>query len=143
MVVAASLFLPWYGVTLAGGLVKTAIGTFGMIEAALVLTLAAAAYLIVICSGGYHLPRPLNEGALLIAAGVWSAILIAYRIFARPDFELPGVGHVGLRYGIFVALAGAALIVLGGVRKRREELSSAAAGRRAPARARRPARPGR
>ena len=33
-IVVASLFLPWYGVTLAGGLVKTAIGTFGWVEAA-------------------------------------------------------------------------------------------------------------
>jgi hypothetical protein len=28
---------------------------------------------------------------------------------------------VGLRYGIFVALIGAALLVVGGLRKRREE----------------------
>jgi hypothetical protein len=123
VVVVASLFLPWYGVTLAGGLVKTAIGTFGMIEAALLVTVGAAAWLIAICSRGYEVPRPLNEGALLVAAGAWSALLVVYRMLARPEFELPGVGHVGLRYGIFVALGGAALIVVGGVRKRREELA--------------------
>ena len=118
-VIVASLFLPWYGVTLAGGLVKTAAGTFGLTEAALLLTVAAAMYLIAICAGGYKVPRPLDEGGLLVAAGAWSAVLIAYRFLDRPAFELPGVGHVGLRYGIFVALLGAGLIVFAGLRQRR------------------------
>jgi hypothetical protein len=120
-VVVVSLFLPWYGVTLAGGLVKTAAGTFGLPEAALLLTVGSAAYLIVRCARGHSLPRPLDEGALLVVAGVWSGILIAYRILDRPEFELAGAGRVGLRYGIFVALIGAALIVAGGMRKRRED----------------------
>lgn len=122
VIVVASLFLPWYGITLAGGLVKTAIGTFGLIETALLLTVGSAALLIMACSRGYSLPRPLNEGALLVAAGGWAATLIAYRMLDRPDFDLVGAGHVGLRYGIFVALLGAALLVVGGMRKRREEL---------------------
>jgi hypothetical protein len=120
-IVVASLALPWYGVTLAGGLVKTALGTFGLIEAALLLTVGSAAFLILSCARGYRLPRPLDEGTLLAAAGAWAALLIAYRIFDRPDFELAGAGRVGLRYGIFVALIGAALLVVGGLRKRREE----------------------
>ena len=120
-IVVASLFLPWYGVTLAGGLVKTALGTFGLIEAALILTVGSAAFLILSSTRGYTLPRPLDEGTLLAVAGAWSALLITYRIFDRPDFELAGAGRVGLRYGIFVALIGAALLVIGGLRKRREE----------------------
>lgn len=44
--VIGSLFLPWYGITLAGGLVKTPIGSFGLIEAALLLTVGSAAFLI-------------------------------------------------------------------------------------------------
>ena len=120
-IVVASLFLPWYGVTLAGGLVKTALGTFGLIEAALILTVGSAAFLILSSTRGYTLPRPLDEGTLLAVAGAWSALLITYRMFDRPDFELAGAGRVGLRYGIFVALIGAALLVIGGLRKRREE----------------------
>jgi hypothetical protein len=120
-VVVASLFLPWYGVDLAGGLVKTAAGTFGLIEAALLLTIGATACLILLCSRGYALPRPLDEGGLLVAAGAWAALLIAYRMLDRPEFELAGVTRVGLRYGIFIALAGAGLIVLGGMRSRREQ----------------------
>jgi hypothetical protein len=125
VIVVASLFLPWYGVTLAGGLVKTAVGTFGLIEAALLLTVGSAVLLIVACSRGYSLPRPLNEGALLVAAGAWSALLIAYRILDRPDFELAGAGRVGLRYGIFIALIGAGLLAAGGLRERREDLERA------------------
>jgi hypothetical protein len=125
VIVVASLFLPWYGVTLAGGLVKTAVGTFGLIEAALLLTVGSAVLLIVACSRGYSLPRPLNEGALLVAAGAWSALLIAYRIMDRPDFELAGAGRVGLRYGIFIALIGAGLLAAGGLRERREDLERA------------------
>jgi hypothetical protein len=121
-IVVASLFLPWYGVALAGGLVKTPIGAFGLVEAALLLTVCSAAILILICSRGFSLPRPLHEGTLLAAAGVWAALLIAYRMLDRPEFELAGVGRVGLRYGIFVALIGAILLVVGGLRKRREEL---------------------
>jgi hypothetical protein len=120
--VVVSLFLPWYGVTLAGGLVKTAAGTFGLIEAALLLTVGAAALLVLICSRGYSLPRPLHEGTLLVAAGGWAALLIGYRMLDRPEFELAGVTRAGLRYGIFVALVGATLLVVGGLRKRREEL---------------------
>ena len=130
MIVVASLFLPWYGVTLAGGLVKTAVGTFGLIEAALLLTVGSAVLLIVACSRGYSLPRPLNEGALLVAAGAWSALLIAYRIMDRPDFELAGAGRVGLRYGIFIALIGAGLLAAGGLRERREDLDRARVARK-------------
>jgi hypothetical protein len=130
VIVVASLFLPWYGVTLAGGLVKTAVGTFGLIEAALLLTFGSAVLLIVACSRGYSLPRPLNEGALLVAAGAWSALLIAYRIMDRPDFELAGAGRVGLRYGIFIALIGAGLLAAGGLRERREDLDRARVARK-------------
>ena len=130
VIVVASLFLPWYGVTLAGGLVKTAVGTFGLTEAALLLTVGSAVLLIVACSRGYSLPRPLNEGALLVAAGAWSALLIAYRILDRPDFELAGAGRVGLRYGIFIALIGAGLLAAGGLRERRQDLDRARVARK-------------
>ena len=40
----------------------------------------------------------------------------------RPDFEIAGAGHVGLRYGIFIALIGAALMIVGGMRGRREKI---------------------
>lgn len=126
VVVLASLALPWYGIALTGGLVKTALGAFGWVETALVLTVGAALVLIVACSRGFVPPRPLREGSLLAAAGVWAAVLIVYRMLDRPDLGLAGFGDTGLRYGIFIALLGAALMILGGLRKRREELADGA-----------------
>ncbi|HYU61075.1 MAG TPA: hypothetical protein VEK39_09960 [Solirubrobacterales bacterium] len=127
-IVALSLLLPWYGINFAGGLVKTPLGAFGFIEVAILVTLAAAAYLIARTERGRELPHPLHIGTLIAAAGAWTAVLVAYRIFDRPDFG-PEAGplsaeRVGLRYGIFIALAGAALIVAGGLRRRREELAA-------------------
>jgi hypothetical protein len=122
--VAVSMLLPWYGVTFAGGLVKTPAGTLGFVEGALALTIGVAAFLVVRAALGRDLPRPLHTGTLLAVTGGWAAVLIAYRIFDRPDFEPLDVDRVGLRYGIFVAFAGAALLVVGGLRRRREELAA-------------------
>ncbi len=116
---ATSLLLPWYGVPVAGGLVKTGAGTFDLATAALLLTVAAALALIASCAAGRELPRPLDEGALLVAAGVWSSLLVAYRMADRPEFPVAGGDWVGLRYGIFLALAGAIALVVGGLGHRR------------------------
>jgi hypothetical protein len=119
-----SLLLPWYGVNVSGGLAKTGVNGFGFVQAALVLTAGSALALIVRTATGHRLPKPLNEGTLLAVAGAWSIVLIAYRMAARPEFDLPGAGRVALRYGIFVALAGALLLLAGGLRRRREEISA-------------------
>ena len=121
-VVAASLLLPWYGVTFAGGLYKTPLGTFGWVEAALLLTLAATGLLLFRSTRGHRLPRPLHVGTLVAVAGVWVLLLIGYRLIDRPDFGPLGA-TAGLRYGIFVGLGGAVLLLLGGLRLRREELA--------------------
>jgi hypothetical protein len=121
-IVAGSLLLPWYGVTFAGGLYKTPLGTFGWVEAALLLTLGATALLLVRSARGHRLPRPLHVGTLVAVAGAWVLVLIGYRMIDRPDFGPIGA-TAGLRYGIFVALGGAVVLILGGLRLRREELA--------------------
>lgn len=127
-VVAVSLLLPWHGV-MTGDYVKTPASAIGFTEVAIVLTLAAAAYLLFRATRDRPLPAPLHIGTMLALAGAWTAVLIAYRIFDRPDFtEFPGE-RVALRYGIFIAFAGAALIVVGGLRRRRDELAAEAATR--------------
>lgn len=119
MAVAGSLLFPWYGIELElfNGFSQTGLEAFGFGHAALLLTAAAALGLIWRCASGYELPRPMSEGALLIAAGVWIALLVAYLAIDRPD-EIAGFDRVRLRYGAFVALGGAAALIVGGARLR-------------------------
>jgi hypothetical protein len=116
--VPVSLLLPWYGYRFLGGLSQTGLDAFGFGQAALLVTVAATLFLIVRCARGYRPPRPLSEGALLIAAGVWMAILLGYLILDRPDQFEPLEAR--LRYGIFVALGGSLAVVVGGMRLRRD-----------------------
>jgi hypothetical protein len=119
LTVAGSLLFPWYGIELElfGGFSQTGLEAFSFAHAALLLTAAAALGVIWLCARGYKLPRPLGEGALLIAAGVWIAVLATYLAIDRPD-EIAGFDRVRLRYGAFVSLGGAAAVVLGGIRLR-------------------------
>jgi hypothetical protein len=136
-VVAVSLLLPWYGVSFAG-LVRTPLSRVGFVEVALVLTLVAVGYVIVRSERGPAFPRPLHSGTMIALGGAWTMVLVGYRIADRPDLGIFGDAYgVGLRYGIFIALGGGVLIVVGGLRARREELDAeradrAAAGRGAP-----------
>jgi hypothetical protein len=117
--VAGSLLFPWYGIELElfNGFSQTGLEAFGFGHAALLVTAVASLALIWMCANGYELPRPLGEGALLIAAGIWTALLVTYLAIDRPD-EIAGFDRVRLRYGAFVALGGAAALLLGGVRLR-------------------------
>jgi hypothetical protein len=124
MIVIGSMLLPWYGLQVSGGIAKTGFGAFGWIEAALVLTLGAAFVLLYEYSFGRKLPLPLHQGTLLIVSGAWAVVLVLYRMFDRPDFEFGPIHEAyDLRYGIFIALGGAVLIVVAGVRRRRAELA--------------------
>jgi hypothetical protein len=121
-VIAVSLLLPWYGVPVSGDVVQTGLGAFDWATAALMLAAAAALILAMRIGGGYRLPRPLTEWGLLVAAGVWAAAIVGYRMVDRPELDFEVIVRVNrdysLRYGIFVALAGALLIVAAGVRAR-------------------------
>jgi hypothetical protein len=130
LVVAGSLLLPWYGVPFGGGLAKTGISAFGFVEAALLFTVGATLWLILERGRGRELPLPLHEGTLMIVAGVWAALLVLYRMMDRPDFTLGDGGmSFGLRYGIFVALAGATVLAIAGYRRRSDELRRERPGR--------------
>jgi hypothetical protein len=121
-VMVASLFLPWWESPISDELVQTGFGAFGWAEAALVLIAAATVFLALQCGGGYVPPRPLREWALFVVAGCWAALLILYRIADRPRFTLAGHDEpYDLHYAIFVGLAGAAIIVMAGLRMRPRE----------------------
>ena len=119
-----SLLLPWYGVTF-NDLVRTPLSSLSFLEVAIIITLAATAYLIVRSERGPAFPRPLHTGTLIAVAGAWTGLLVIYRIAVRPDLGIFGDAYgVDLRYGIFVALAGGVVIVVGGLRCRRDELAA-------------------
>jgi hypothetical protein len=128
-VIAGSLLLPWYGIPVSGDLVQTGLGAFSWAEAALLLVGTATLFLAMQIGGGYVPPRPLTEWGLLLAAGFWAAGIVAYRMVDRPDLDLEVVADVSrdydLRYGIFVALAGAFLVVAAGLGARRQRRLSA------------------
>ena len=114
-----SLLFPWYGIELElfQGFSQTGLEAFSFAHAALGVTAAAALLLIVRCARGYRPPRPFSEGGLLAAAGLWAALIVGYLAVDRPD-DIAGFGHVRLRYGLLVALAGAAALVVAGIRLR-------------------------
>jgi hypothetical protein len=117
-----SLLLPWYGVPIGGDLVQTGLGAFNFASGALVGVAIATLFLLLQLGGGYVPPRPLREWGLLVAAGAWAALIIVYLMIDRPNFELAGVDDsYDLRYGIFVALAGAGVVIAAGLRMRPRE----------------------
>jgi hypothetical protein len=122
--IAASFVLPWFGVRLEGNLTQTGFAGFGFAEGALVLTAAATLLLLARIGDGWVPPRPLREWGLLATAGAWSMGIVVIRMIDRPSFDLDIIDvhqSYGLRYGIFVALGGAALILIAGLRVRIRE----------------------
>jgi hypothetical protein len=121
-VMVGSLLLPWYQSPISNDLVFTGIGAFGWAEGALVLIAAATTLLALQCGGGYVPPRPLREWALFVTAGCWAALIVLYRMVDRPNFTLSGHDEpYDLHYAIFVALAGAMIIIAAGLRMRPRE----------------------
>jgi hypothetical protein len=121
-VMVASLVLPWYESPISNDLVLTGVGAFGWAEGALLLIAAAAVFLALKGGGGYVPPRPLREWSLLVVSGTWAAVIVLYRIADRPRFTFAGHDEpYDLHYAIFVALAGAVLIVVAGLRMRPRE----------------------
>lgn len=129
LVVAGSLLLPWYGAPIASDLVKTGMGAFSFATAAMLLTIGAALFLLLEVGDGYRPPRPLTVGSLLVAAGVWTSLIIVYQMVVRPEFSFAGLinDNYDVRYGMFVALGGAAALILAGVRRRVHEATGHAA----------------
>src|SRR4051794_9951021 len=69
LVCIASLALPWYRVSAGGGLERAGIGAFGFAEAALLLTEAAALFLLWQVGQGHRPALPLKIGTMLVLAG--------------------------------------------------------------------------
>jgi hypothetical protein len=121
-----TLFLPWYQETVvAAGKSASASLTgwaaFSFVEAAVLLVAAGVVTLLFQRAEGraFHLPG--GDGGVITGAGVWTCILVVWRILDKENVRVSGPGATasGVEWGIFLALAIAALLVYAGQRIRR------------------------
>jgi hypothetical protein len=116
------MLLPWYGFKLGSPLSATALDSFNLAHAALVLTVAAVLY-VIFRAPPMRWPRPLTEGTLIVTGGAWAVVVLIYLMADPPDLliDTAPIGGVRLRYGAFVALGGAVAVIAGGMRTRAAE----------------------
>ena len=117
-----SLFLNWYKVSAAGGLIKVSASVsgweaLGFIDVLLFL-IAIVAIAVAVARAMSFTPRglPFSLGLLLLVLGGLAVLLVLFRILSIPDegaSNVPGV-DVGRSFGIFVALIGAIGVAVGG-----------------------------
>ena len=89
-------------------LVVSTFGPFSFVEAAIVVTGLAVLLLLRKRAEGREFHIPFGDGSVIAAAGAWSAVLIAIRLFDRP---------LGQN---LLALVCAALLLIAGVAERRK-----------------------
>ena len=125
-----TLFLPWYQVTLIAQAKTTKLqsasatitgwGAFSFVEAAVLLVAASVVTLLFQRAEGraFHLPG--GDGGVITAAGVWTCVLIVWRIFDKQGATTngPSATTSGIEWGIFIALAAGAFLVYSGSRIR-------------------------
>lgn len=116
LLLVLSLFFPWYGTGVEGSDVDataTAWRAFSFIDILLLLAGAGAVGLTVLSARGEDGPLPLPAATLITALGALALILVLYRFLDTP-FDLDR------RYGLFIGLAAAAGILIGGRMAMRE-----------------------
>ncbi len=124
----ATMFLPWYqqnavvNARRAAPLVSrnlNAFQVFSFVEAAVLLVAAAVLFLLYARAEGGRFQLPGGDGTVVLAAGLWSALLLVLRLFDKPGVTQHGVAaNVGVQWGIFFALAAAGLLAYAGSRMR-------------------------
>ena len=123
-----TMFLPWYQQNAVVTAAKNqplvsrnlnAFGVFSFVEAAVLLVAVAVLVLLYMRADGRRFQLPGGDGAVVLAAGLWSALLLILRLFDKPGITQHGVAaNVGIQWGIFFALAAAGLLAYAGSRMR-------------------------
>jgi hypothetical protein len=124
-----ALFLPWYQETvLARGNKNlqtasaslTGWAAFSFVEAAVLLVAVGVLVLLIQRAEGHAFHVPGGDGFVVTAAGVWTCGLIVWRIFDKQGTNSHGAFATtsGIEWGIFAALAVAALLAYSGQRIR-------------------------
>jgi len=111
-----SLFLTWYKIQILQNVLSLSTGgwNFGAAVVAWLLTLLAAALVIVKGIPSLKFSFPLPEGITVMALGGVAFLLVLYRLIAVP---VQGLGRGG---GIYVALLATAVVAFGGFLKNAE-----------------------
>ena len=117
-----TMFLPWYDLQSlnrkTGGINSHSISAFGdvsFVEAAVFLVAGGVIALMFARAERKEFHMPGSDGAVVMVAGAWAALLIFYRVFSRPS----GHGYpVGIEWGFFLAFVAAGALGYAGWRMR-------------------------
>ncbi len=124
-----TMLLPWYtktDVVDVQGTVHptqstfTAFGAFSFVEAAVLLVSVFVIVVVFARAEGREFHLPGGDGTIIMLAGAWAALLIFYRLFAKPTLQHTAVitATEGVTWGIFVAVLVALLLGYAGWRMR-------------------------
>jgi hypothetical protein len=123
-----TMFFPWYQQNAVVSAPKTAplqsrnldaFQVFSFVEAAVLLVSLAVAYMLFARAEGREFELPGGDGMVVLGAGLWTALLLVFRLFDKPGISSHGVaGNVGVQWGIFFALAAAGTMAYAGQRMR-------------------------
>jgi hypothetical protein len=93
-------------------------GAFSFVEAAVLLVAAAVIVLLFVRAEGAAFHVPGGDGGVITAAGLWACLLIIWRMFDKQGTTGHGLYTTasGIEWGIFIALAVAALLAYTGSR---------------------------
>jgi hypothetical protein len=123
-----TMLLPWYQQNAVVDEPRTAplqsrnlnaFQVFSFVEAAVLLVALAVLYLLYARAARREFHLPGGDGTVVLAAGLWTALLLMLRLFDKPGINTHGVAaNVGVQWGIFFALAAAGLLAYTGSRMR-------------------------
>jgi hypothetical protein len=125
-----TLFLPWYQETVivSGSANKlaqqsatlTGWGAFSFVEAAVLVVAFGVLTLLFQRAEGHAFHVPGGDGGVIAAAGLWTCVLVIWRIFDKQGTTNHGqlATSSGIEWGIFIALAVAGFMAWTGFRIR-------------------------
>jgi hypothetical protein len=123
-----TMFLPWYQQNAVISAAHTeplvsrnlsAFAVFSFVEAAVLLVAMAVLALLFARAErrDFHLPG--GDGTVVLGAGIWTAVLLVWRLFDKPGVIRHGIAaNVGIQWGMFFALAATGLLAYAGSRMR-------------------------